>query len=283
LLLAVPALAQDEVLSRFSRPWRDDPIWYDGQAEIARYDATRTIYGKSRRYVARFFTNKELASPETFTKSIHGGREVFKFHLREDIGTENYSYHYSTMCYVGTGDLKSLKLDAGSQEDCGASFKQYINHAGRLWWNQHSYFPGQGHTSGEYPPPGNLAFFNALPLILRGYPFANPPPVMVLEVIDNQTSTRFSEARPRQGHVIYQDKQMMELPLGRIAAHRLQFYFDDGPPGEARPGEVDLHTYWFAADPQRRHIMLRYQGPKGQTYSLRSVQRRAYWKQGNQK
>ena len=149
---------------------------FDGKAECATYEATRTIYDKPRAYTARIYINKEHASPETFTKSSDGtGRAVFKLHVRDDIPTENYTYHYSTMCYVGQDDLKSLKLDMGSQEDCGATFKQYINHAGTLRWRQQSYFPNEGERADELKPEPNFAFQDALPLILRGYPFDNPP------------------------------------------------------------------------------------------------------------
>src|SRR5690606_20618065 len=102
-------------IAAFDHAWEDDRAWHDGKAEVARYDATRTIYGKVRHHVATLYTNRELAdAAPTFTKSSDNrGRSVFKHHLREDIQTENYAYHYSTMAYVGTRDFKSLKLDVG--------------------------------------------------------------------------------------------------------------------------------------------------------------------------
>ena len=81
-----PVLAEDDPFADLTRAWRDDPVWYDGQAEVAVYDATRTIYGKLRHYTATLYTNKEHASPTTFTKSADDrGRAVFKQHLRENI------------------------------------------------------------------------------------------------------------------------------------------------------------------------------------------------------
>jgi len=261
-LLAADDPPADAPLADFTREWRDDPVWFDGKAEIAEYEATRTIYGQQRRYTATFMTNKEHADPETKTKSAEGnGRSVFKFHVREDIPTQKYTYHYSTMCYVGTDDLKSLKLDMGSQEDCGASFKQYVNHQGVVTWHQISYFPDEGHRKRYYEPPDNYAFQDALPLVLRGYPFDKPTPLK-LNLLPDQTNTRWSAFKPVAATVSHGGAEELDLPIGTLKAHRL----DVGP-----------HRYWFAADPGLRHVMVAYEGPNGITYRLKSLRREAYW------
>lgn len=275
----------DNPLAAFTRSWRDDPIWYDGQAEVAIYDATRTIYGTARCYTARLYTNKEHASAETFTKSPEVGqppaRAVFKHHLREDIPTVNYNYHFSTMCYVGTDDLKSLKLDLGSQEDCGATFKQYINHAGKLTWSQFSYFPNQGRREGAYRSSPNLAFHDALSLILRGYPFDNPPPPLNLDILRDQTTNKHSSSEPEPVRVGYQDKETLDLPIGQIVAHHLVLHRTIRSTTRD-PNNVATYTedYWFAADPALLHVMVQYRNRSGRkiTYKLRSLQRRAYWR-----
>ena len=56
-LLAPAALTPAE-LTGASGGWRDDPIWYDGKAEWALYEAERTIYGETRRYQTTIFVNK---------------------------------------------------------------------------------------------------------------------------------------------------------------------------------------------------------------------------------
>ncbi len=249
-------------LDHFTREWRDDPVWFDGKAEIAEYEATRTIYGSERRYTAKLMTNKEHADPESKTKSADGsGRSVFKFHAREDIPTQKYTYHYSTMVYVGTDDLKCLKLDMGSMEDCGASFKQLVNHQGELTWHQFSYFPNEGHRTGAYEPAANLVFHDALPLVLRGYPFDNPEP-MNLALLPEQTTTKWSAYEPTQTAVEHLGVSELELPFGKIAAHHLT---------------VGPDQFWFAADPDLRHVMVAYESPDGITYRLKSLRREAYW------
>ncbi|MFW6060555.1 MAG: hypothetical protein ACODAQ_10255 [Phycisphaeraceae bacterium] len=278
LLLTVPAAAQDDPYERFTTDWRRNAIWDDGKAECAVYAATREIYGQSRQYTARLFTNTEHASPETFTKSANGtGRHVFKHHLREDIPTEKYSYHYSTMAYVGVDDLKSLKLDMGSQEDCGATFKQYVNHAGEMRWRQFSYFPNEGHKAGEAQPPANFAFQDALSLVLRGYPFDAPPEEPIeLALLADQTSNKWSPTFLFPTRLSYVGRETLELPIGEVAVYHLRVV-------EPIKNTTREHDYWFAAegdhveDAPGLHIMVRYEGPNGQTYQLREVRRCAYW------
>ncbi len=263
----------DGPFASFTREWRDDPVWHDGQAECATYEATRVIYGQARSYVARVYLNKEHASPKTFTKSSDGtGRAVFKLHMREDIPTENYTYHYSTMCYVGVDDLKSLKLDMGSQEDCGATFKQYVNHAGELTWVQHSYFPDEGTRSGRMQPRQEFVFEDALPVVLRGYPFDDPPGEMVLQMLHDQTDNHLTlpDELSGEGAVLrYAGREALDLPFGRVEAHHLVVVRGEGA------GELEL---WFAAEEALGGVMVRMRSSDGRELRLKSVERRAYWR-----
>lgn len=272
VVLSPTLLAGTDALDGLTRSWRDDPVWHDGQAECATYEATRTIYGTPRPYTARVFINKEVASPDTFTKSADSkGRAVFKVHIRDDIPTENYTYHFSTMSYVGVDDLKSLKLDMGSQEDCGATFKQYVNHAGKLRWRQHSYFPNEGERSGELEPGKHFAFQDALLLILRGYPFDDPPKTLELQLLRDQTDTHLTlpdELATGVSIVQYRGREVLDLPYGEVDAHHLVLWL--APDWEEH--------FWFAADPALRHAMVQHTGGHGIMYRLKALERRAYWR-----
>ena len=264
-----PAAA--DAFASFTQAWRKDEIWHDGKAEVTIYDATRTIYDKQRKYTARLYTNKEHASPNSKTKDTKGqGRAVFKHHLREDIDTENYRYHYSTMCYVGIDDLKSLKIDMGSQEDCGASFKQVINHDGELTWNLFSYFPSEGHKTGSDEAPNNLVFHDALSLVLRGFPFRNPPDTPVFLMLPDQTTTYHSGIALQAITVRYKGRKFVHLPIGRVDSEHLAISIE---------GSGDKHEYWFDFDhtAPRLNVMVQYKGPGGITYKLRKHGRLAYW------
>ncbi len=272
--LLYPALAQDRasdergLLDTLAREWADDPVWFDGKAEIAEYEATRTIYGRERRFTAKFMTNKEHADPVTRTKATGSdGRAVFKFHAREDVPTGKYTYHYSTMVYVGVDNFKSLKIDMGSQEDCGSTFKQVVNHAGVLSWHQFSYFPGEGHRSGEAAPPGDLIFHDALPLVLRGLPFdkLEAGGEVHFSLLPDQTTTKWGPAEPVRASLRYAGEEELVLPYGKVKAHRVAF------------GPEPVSVAWFASDPALRHIMVQYEGADGTSYRLKRLTREAYW------
>ncbi len=277
VLVTAPAAGQTDALQSFTADWRTDPVWYDGQAELADYNATRIIYGQHRDYVARIMVNKEKASPRTFTKAADDqGREVFKLHVRDDPPTEKYTYHFSTMAYIGTDDLKSLKLDMGSQEDCGASMKLVVNHNGELNWKQYSYFPNEGWREGEMDdPPANLVFKDAMPLVLRGYPFDEPRDID-LAVLPDQKTTKWSPMRPKRMTVRYVGRETLDLPIGSVDAHHLRLV-PRGWKGQDAYKSREHVDYWFAADPAMRHVMVRYDS-QGQTYRLQSLKRGAYWR-----
>ena len=263
--------AQDDPFASFTRKGRDDPVWHDSQAEMAVYEATRTIYGQSRQFTAKLYTNKELADKDTKTKSSkQRGREVFKHHQRQDIPTDNYTYHFSTMCYVGVTDLKSLKIDMGSQEDCGATYKQFVNHAGTCQWKQSSYFPDEGYRTGSYRPTKRYAFADGLSVILRGYPFDERPQVRV-DLLPSQTSNKWTDFRPAPATVRYVGAETIAAPIGDVDTHHLVVEADDGQ-----------HHYWFAAQGGAPwlHVMVQYEGPAtgGIMMKLREHRRWAYWK-----
>ncbi len=80
-----------------SGTWRVDRAWYDGTAEKCVYQATRTIYGKRREYLATAYTNKQPMDPATTTKSADSrGIEGFKQAWSERIEQENNDYNIYT-------------------------------------------------------------------------------------------------------------------------------------------------------------------------------------------
>src|SRR5262245_53173035 len=83
-----------------SGTWRTDEVWYDGLAEKCVYEATRSIYGAERRYVATAYTNKEQVDEASTVKLAEGtGLLCFKHHWSERVPTENYDYDFSTSSY----------------------------------------------------------------------------------------------------------------------------------------------------------------------------------------
>ena len=252
--------------------WASDPTWYDGLVEKATYDAEMVIYGRQRKFEAVFLTNKEQHDAATWTKDADGkGQlvEVWKHNQVEVVPTPNYEYKFVTTAHLRTDDLSLTRLDASSQEWCGASFKQYQrNPAGGWDYTGFSYLPEQGRRGGTVARDADLPVvpFNALPLWLRGYEFEKGAP-MRLMMIPDQKHNGISAPEPYPVMVSLRDKteEGYVVELGEDPR---------GPNGEeGEPRRIGMFT--FARD--RNHVMLTYEGADGQKYRLKELERVNYW------
>lgn len=273
-LFACPALGEATVAGTAAATgqlggdpgWREDRIWYDGKAEKAVYRAQRTIYGISRSYRATAYTNKQRMDPERTVKASGAdGVEVFKHHWSERIPTENYDYDFSTALFLRTEDLGFFKLTVGTQEDCGTSFKQVWRAQGQLSWLESVYFPGGGISEGTLSR--GARFFDELPLLLRDFPF-DAPRTIELPLVGSQKSSRSVAFETAKHTVELVGTEKVKLPIGERLAHELALKDADGR---------TVARFWFASDPELRHLLLAYEDPQGTSYELESVERTAYW------
>jgi hypothetical protein len=255
-----------------SEGWRTDPVWYDGQAEIATYRATQSIYGQVREYTARAYTNVQRQARDTTTKSAgDGGVEVFKHHWSERIPTERYDYDFSTATFLERGDLAPFKFTFASQEDCGASFKQWQPAAGGWQAYASTYFPGGGERRGEYEGGVPLSV-DMLSAALRAYPFDAPSTEPLrLTLVPSQRSTRATELDAATFELRYLGTANLDLPIGALAVHELEL--------ENLDDAADVHRFAFAADGSAPwlHVLAAYFGPGERSYLLESLERDAYW------
>ena len=247
--------------------WASDPVWHDGLVEKATYDASRVVYGKPRAYSAVFLTNKEAHDPKTLTKSPGGGPwvEVWKFNQIEVIPTPNYDYKYEATCHLTTdGRWLLTRLDAASQEWCGATFKQYelmsgLNGGPAAWdYFGFCYLPGTGRvekkvSGGDGVP---VVAFNSLPLYLRNFDFISKVDEKI-RLLPDQKTNRPAPVDPVDATVRYAGTEEV--------GHKLELVVG---------GKV-IGTFHFA--PDRLHVMTAYEGPDGQTYKLKEVERTDYW------
>ena len=60
--------------------WRVDRAWFDGKAEKCVYEATRTIYGTERTYLATAYTNKQHMDASRTVKSTTSA-EIGRAHV----------------------------------------------------------------------------------------------------------------------------------------------------------------------------------------------------------
>ncbi|MBI5364290.1 MAG: hypothetical protein HZA53_14010 [Planctomycetes bacterium] len=250
--------------------WSYDPAWNDGLAEKCVYEATRTIYGKERRYLATAYTNKERVDPRTTCKTDDPkGLEVFKHHWSEIVPTENYAYRFSTMSYYDVLGGRPNKLTVSTQEDCGASFKECWRSGNQFLWSDSVYFPGGGRREGRLD--GVFTFADSLSIALRRLPADLGREELELFVVPPQKDTHQASWTLQRWRVRGRGRSTQELPIGSVDADGYDVFDAHG---------ALVETYWFAADEKAPILraMVRYEGPNGVTYRLKSIERTAYWK-----
>lgn len=277
--------AGTDPFTTFTRHWRDREIWMgEDKYESAEYEplgvkkshAGERMIGELGRAKVFILIGRELADPVTRTRSLTGqGRDAFKvvtYHMAADggellAGSSNPLLGFAgppplgTMAYVGASDLKSLLLEVAVVDTRGVTFKQIVNHKGTLSWHQFSRRAGEGHTSFEGPAPsggtggtGGLVFREALPLVLRGYPFESPV-AMTIGLMPEQGRARETSMRPDAYRVEFVGTEEVVTGAGKTWAYHLRLRHI-GPTRELRQ---ELH-YWFDADPATGHIMVQYIG-----------------------
>src|SRR5436309_14993759 len=79
--------------------WGGNPIWDDGLAEVAKYQARRTVYAKARVFESIYITVKEDFTPKYYAKADSPSGQsipVLKLNMVSTIPTDNYDYRYLT-------------------------------------------------------------------------------------------------------------------------------------------------------------------------------------------
>ncbi len=254
--------------------WQHDAIWYDGKAEYAVYESHRSIYGQDREYETVIITNKQRMDPNTTTKSADWQAprqvEVFKHNVREVIETENYDYKFLTTSFIHTDSLDPFKVTMSSQEDCGATFKHFVTDGKHVTADTFVYFPDGGPSHETYRVPAHLQFEDALTLVLRSFPFNDPPaePLSII-LIPDMTDTHATAHRPVTSEITYAGVVHLSVPEGNVETHRLDIKAADGT----------TTSYWFAKDqsPDWLGILVQFEGAYGVRYLLRSHSRWDYW------
>lgn len=282
--------AGNDPFATFTRHWRDRDIWMgEDKYESAEYEplgvkksrSGQRMIGEMGRAKVFILISREMADPVTRTRSLTGqGRDAFKvvtYRMAADddeeslAGSSNPLLGFAgppplgTMAYVGASDLKSLLLEVAVVDTRGVTFKQIVNHKGTLSWHQFSRRAGEGHTSFEGPvPSGGFVFREALPLVLRGYPFESPVAVDI-GLMPDQGRSRVTSMRPDAYRVEFVGTEEVVTGAGKTRAYHLRLRHT-GPTREMRP---ELH-YWFDADPATGHIMIQHVG-EGVALRLRNV------------
>jgi hypothetical protein len=250
--------------------WARDPLWDDGQAEVALYDARRPQYGKIVSYEAVFIVVKEDFNPRLNVKADppYEGKTllpVLKLNAAHSYWTDNYPYHYLLSVFVRRADPSGLvKLTLGSQEWCGNTFKQVSVAGGRVELHSHSYFDTEGDATRPLDlRPGDL-LEDQLPLALRGLRFA-PGLELAFRLLPSLLSNNLrAPVEHRPALLKIDGEERLATPAGNFAAWKLRL----------TAGEL-TQTWWF--EKAAPHTLLKMDSSDGRAWLLKARTRKPYW------
>jgi hypothetical protein len=252
------------------RRFGEDPIWRDGQAEVAHYEATRTVYGKPRSFPAVLITVLEDLDTATYTKADppylgKGLLPVLKLHAFSRIETDNYPYHHATTVFVSLRQpTRLVKLTQSSQEWCGSTFKLLDAWSPGPALHFHSYWANQGDGAFPLDLTGPVLLEDQLPVTLRSLPFRHGFGAafrLIASVVDNQARAPAAE----EAHLSVSEPAATpgasRAPAWKVVVQR------------TRTGQELV--YWFDTAPP--HVLMRFSAPDGRELVLRTAARRRYW------
>lgn len=242
-----------------------DARWDDGRAEVARYAATRTIYGAERSFELVRIAVKEPYDPAQRVKPDAprpGTRSAIKTVAVHEVPTGRaYAYRQQVICRLAQADPRRL-LDASgsSQEWCGNTFQVVERRGADLARTAHSYWDGEGDWSDVVR--GEVWLEDQLPLVVRALdPEAGPLTVRVLPTLLTNKAPRTG---PLEARVECAERGVeREVEAGRFRCARWVVSFG----GRER-------EYWVAEGGARALVAFDDGVTQG---TLRALERSAYW------
>ncbi|MBO2012819.1 hypothetical protein [Hymenobacter negativus] len=260
----VSAQALQAVLPQFNQAWAMSKYWEDGLAEVAVYDAERTIYKKKRTFEYTQITVKEEFNQEFNVKTDDYKRKdlfpVMKINQFCSITTDQYPYHYLTSLFFRRDQPVALyKMTSSSQEWCGNTFKSIIDDGVNFEMWYHSYWDGEGTNSRDLRR--DIFLEDALSYTLRALKFEQLP-TFKLVVLDLQQTNRAKPPTYYQARLTTTEAPAADTPepAWRVAV-------------TLAPDQENV--YWFAKS--YPNVLLRQTTWDGRNLRLKSTRRYAYW------
>ncbi|WP_460503683.1 hypothetical protein [Hymenobacter agri] len=256
--------ALQPIMPYFDEQWAMSKYWEDGLAEVATYDAERTVYKKKRQFEYTLITVKEEFNQEFNVKTDDYKRDdlfpVMKVNEFCQIQTDQYPYHYLTSLFFRRDQPVALyKMTTSSQEWCGNTFKAITDDGVNFKESYNSYWDQQG--AGSRDLRRDVLLEDALPYTLRALKF-DQKPSFDLTVMDLQQTSKAAAPEYYQAHLT-----TAEAPAADTATPAWQVTVQLAPDKK--------NVYWF--DRKYPNMLLRQAAWDGRTLQLKSVKRTAYW------
>ena len=256
--------ALQAIRPHFDEQWAMNKYWEDGMAEVATYDAERTVYKKKREFEYTLITVKEEFNQKFNVKTDDYQRTdlfpVMKVNEFCQIPADEYPYHYLTSLFFRRDQPVALyKMTSSSQEWCGNTFKAIVDDGVSFKEHYDSYWDQQGVGSRDLRR--DVLVEDALPYTLRALRFAQKP-AFNLVVMDLQQTSKATLPVYYKAHLVATEAAADEAPAPawRVAV-------------QLAPDKQNV--YWFAkAYP---NILLRQTTWDGRSLRLKGQRRFAYW------
>ncbi|NIM20191.1 MAG: hypothetical protein GTO51_08155 [Candidatus Latescibacteria bacterium] len=261
-ILLLPSLS-------WSGGFSTNPLWDDGLAEVAVYDAKARIYNRLWDHEMVLVTVKEDFSKEQYTKAdppYHGKDllPVIKLNMFTRIQTFNYPYHFLVSLFVEKNDaFIPVKMTVGSQEWCGNTFVEFKNWVRPASFVYHSYFDGQG--NGEVSIDFNQGDMlrEQLFISLRDIPFRKGYR-RTFRLLNSQMSNYFRDPIWHESELVVVGEEEVETSKEQVLSWRIDV-----------TNSTEQVTLWF--DKNFPHPLVKYVDSSGQEMVLKEISRSAYW------
>lgn len=268
------ACADDqEIGEHFDAQWSLDRLWDDGLAEVAIYDAERVIYGEPRPHEeARILVSEPMdARQHVKADPPYEGKRilpVLKCNIFSRVETKNYPYHLMVSLFIDRARPSRLvKATYSSQEWCGQTFKDLQFYRDPPRFSANSYWDGQAIIDQPLEWDSNTLLEEQLAVSLRALNL-EAGEEMAIRLLPSQVSNRAPVPEP------------VAAVISRVErSDRLEgMNFEDGPPltYELAADDGSWAAYAFGSEPPR--VLLAYRHSDGRQGRMKSVRRRAYWR-----
>ncbi len=251
--------------------WANNPLWDDGQAEVAIYDATKEIYGKSRSFEYAYILVKEEFNESYHVKTDDYERDdlypVMKINKFCRIETQKYPYHFLTSVFIHRGNPEDLhKLTHTSQEWCGNTSKHFLEQGGKYQFDYMSYFDGEGNDRTKISK--GPWFEDQLSYTLRTLKFRDGL-LFDVDIYPSQISNSVERPRAVSAHAEVSKADSSDLA-------DIDQSFIDSPwkvvVTKASEGEI---TFWINGS--YPNYLLKMESSDGRSLQLKELKRDKYW------
>ncbi|MCC7429952.1 hypothetical protein IT568_03825 [bacterium] len=246
--------------------WGKNPVWDDGLAEVAVYNAKRVQYGKTVEFDAVLITVKEDFNKKFWAKadSPYDNKEllgILKLNTVLKYETPNYPYSYLISTFVERENpMKLAKQTVGSQEWCGNSFTDLRNENGKFTLYYNTYWDSEGKGEKKLGTPENFLVEDQIPLSFRSLPFKEGfsqkgaiLPTLAKNKLGKNTEIHY-----------YTLKVVSSEKIGEINCWKVEIEFAD-----------QTGTYFF--EKEFPNILVSSKTSDGREFLLKQRERRTYW------